>query len=116
MAESGQISRMWNRWKAETSEGCFDEGVKSLDLMNLFTAWLALAALATIACAIALIEYYIFKKMGRKEPTESRERVESLKCSLNSNNPTSFYEKKNAATKSALAKEWFEFAFGSNSK
>ena len=115
MAESGQISRSWNRWKADAREDCFHQGAQGLGIMNLFTAWVMLGVLALIASIITIIEYYIFQRMGSNEP-KSPEKLESLKDSWNSDNATSFYDQKNAATKSALAKEWFEFAFGNDAK
>ena len=109
MTESGQIKRMWNRWKVRAREDCFDHGTRSLDMMNLFMAWVMLAGLAFLACIIILLEYYISKK---DEPRPTMERYSS-----NSNNESlteSFYEKDNAESTSELEREWFDFAFSQN--
>ena len=115
MAESGQISRMWNRWKADAREDCFDTGAEALGMTNLITAWLMLGFLALMAAIITVAEYYVFKKIGSNQP-QSSEKEESLKDSWNSDNSSNFYEKKHPASKSELAKEWFEFAFAHDSK
>ena len=72
MTESGQISRIWKRWKADAKEDCFDQGASGLGLINLFTAWLILAGLAILAFVIALIEYYYWKKWGHKKALEQQ--------------------------------------------
>ena len=111
MSESGQISRLWSRWKADAKEDCFDQGAAGLGLTNLFTAWLILSGLAFLAGIIGIVEYYVFKKIGAKEKLPKKEE-DSLKDSWNSGSSSAFIKKNNAATKSALAKEWFELAFG----
>ena len=85
-----------------------------LGIINLFTAPLMLGILMMIACIIALIECLWFKKFGNKyQISNEGEEATSLKDSWNSSvESAKFYEKKKAATKSALAKEWFELAFG----
>ena len=116
MAESGQISRIWKRWKADARDDCFEVGADDMGLgiINLFTAPLMLGILMIIACLIALIECLWFKKFGNKyQVSKEEEEVTSLKDSWSSSaDSAKFYEKKKAATKSALAKEWFELAFG----
>ena len=115
MTESGQISRIWKRWKADAKEDCFDQGASGLGLVNLFTAWLILAGLAILALCIALIEYYVWKKWGHKEEVKKADDEEqNLKDSWLSNNSSKLLKKNEPHTKSALAKEWFELAFGSN--
>ena len=121
MAESGQISRIWNRWKADARDDCFETGADDMGLgiKNVFTAWLVLAGLAILACIIAVIEYYYYKKIGSKKvvpekPTEENVEDNGLQDSWISATSSNSYEKKKTATKSALAKEWFEFAFGQN--
>ena len=121
MAESGQISRIWNRWKADAREDCFETGADDMGLgiKNMFTAWLILGGLAILACIIALIEYFYYKKVGSKEVVPEKPEGENVKDnnlqdSWISSTSSNFYEKKKTATKSALAKEWFEFAFGHN--
>ena len=115
MTESGQISRIWKRWKADAKEDCFDQGASGLGLVNLFTAWLILAGLAILALCIALIEYYVWKKWGHKEEAKKADDEEqNLKDSWLSNNSSKLLKKNEPQTKSALAKEWFELAFGSN--
>ena len=66
MAESGQISRIWKRWKADARDDCFEVGADDMGLgiINLFTAPLMLGILMIIACLIALIECLWFKKFG----------------------------------------------------
>ena len=115
MTESGQISRIWKRWKADAKEDCFDQGASGLGLVNLFTAWLILAGLAILAFCIALIEYYVWKKWGHKEEVKKEDIEEQdLKDSWLSNNSSKLLKNNEPQTKSALAKEWFELAFGSN--
>ena len=116
MGESGQISRIWKRWKADARDDCFEVGADDMGLgiINLFTAPLMLGILMIMACVIALIECLWFKKFGNKyQISKEEEEATSLKDSWNSSvDSTKFHEKKKAATKSALAKEWFELAFG----
>ena len=117
MTESGQISRIWKRWKADAKEDCFDQGASGLGLINLFTAWLILAGLAILACLIALIEYVYWKKIGYKDQiasTENDNNRQDLKDSWSSNNSSKLSKQNQPQTKSALAKEWFELAFGPN--
>ena len=117
MTESGQISRIWKRWKADAKEDCFDQGASGLGLINLFTAWLILAGLAILACLIALLEYVYWKKIGYKHQTETTENDntrQDLKDSWSSNNSSKLSQQNQPQTKSALAKEWFELAFGPN--
>ena len=121
MAESGQTSRIWQRWKADSRDDCFETGADDMGLgiINLFTAWLILVCLTILACIIALIECYVYKKIGSKEATPEKPPGENaednrLEDSWISATSSNFYEKKKKATKSALAKEWFEFAFGHN--
>ena len=83
MSESGQISRLWSRWKADAKEDCFDQGAAGLGLTNLFTAWLILSGLAFLAGIIGIVEYYVFKKIGAKEKLPKKEE-DSLKDSWNS--------------------------------
>ena len=115
MTESGQISRIWKRWKADAKEDCFDQGASGLGLINLFTAWLILAGLAILAFVIALVEYYYWKKWGHKKALEEQANEEQdLKDSWLSNNSSKLLKQSEPQTKSALAKEWFELAFGPN--
>ena len=115
MTESGQISRIWKRWKADAKEDCFDQGASGLGLINLFTAWLILAGLAILAFCIFLIEYFWWKKIGsKKEVKKEEEGEQDLKDSWLSNNSSKLLEQNQPHTKSALAKQWFELAFGTN--
>ena len=117
MTESGQISRIWKRWKADAKEDCFDQGASGLGLINLFTAWLILAGLAVLACLIALMEHVYWKKIGYKDQiasTENDDNQQDLKDSWSSNNSSKPSQQNQPKTKSALAKEWFELAFGTD--
>ena len=117
MTESGQISRIWKRWKADAKEDCFDQGASGLGLINLFTAWLILAGLALLACFIALIEYVYWKKIGYKEQlalAENENNEKDLKDSWSSNDSSKLSQQNQPQTKSALAKEWFELAFNTS--
>ena len=115
MAESGQINRLWTRWKAQARQDCFDNGVVALGILNLFTAFLMLALAFILASSIAGVEYYIFKKYGSKHANKANDEVkESL--TLDNSSSLKYYRTNKVATKSALAKQWFELAFGLDNK
>ena len=116
MTESGQISRLWSRWKSQPRQDCFDQGTVALGITNLFTAFLMMGFAFVIALAAGLIEYFVFKKFRRDKKKSEEDNSANLKASMDSKDPATFYENKNAVTKSALAKEWFEFAFNQNPK
>ena len=54
LQESGQLSRMWSKWKAEVRKDCFDNGATGLGLSNVIAAFLVIGvAIFVSGCLMA---------------------------------------------------------------
>ena len=54
LQESGQLSRMWSRWKAEVRKDCFDNGATGLGISNVIAAFLVIGgAILMSGCILA---------------------------------------------------------------
>ena len=56
MKESGQIDRLWNRWKASPATGCLGDGAEPLEPKTLLADFIILGAAAVISVFLLLAE------------------------------------------------------------
>ena len=56
MQESGQLSRMWSKWKADVRKDCFDNGATGLGIFNVLASFLVLGGAIIISASIIACE------------------------------------------------------------
>ena len=56
MKESGQISRLWNRWKDSPAVGCLGDGAEALEPKTLLADFIILGMAAAISVLMLLGE------------------------------------------------------------
>ena len=56
MKESGQLDRLWNRWKASPAMGCLGDGAEPLEPKTLLADFIILGAAAVISVFLLLAE------------------------------------------------------------
>ena len=65
MYESGQINRLWNKWKDSPAVGCLGDGAEALEPKTLLADFIILGMAAAVSFLILLAEllyrfYYLF--------------------------------------------------------
>ena len=56
MKESGQIDRLWNRWKDSPAVGCLGDGAEALEPKTLLADFIILGMAAAISILVLLVE------------------------------------------------------------
>ena len=56
MKESGQIDRLWNRWKDRPAVGCLGDGAEALEPKTLLADFIILGMAAAVSFLILLAE------------------------------------------------------------
>ena len=56
MQESGQISRIWNRWKNKRVEGCLGDGQDALEMGTVAAVFVILGSAAGVSLVLLLGE------------------------------------------------------------
>ena len=56
LQESGQLSRMWSKWKADVRKDCFDNGATGLGIFNVLASFLVLGGAIIISASIIACE------------------------------------------------------------
>ena len=56
MYESGQINRLWNKWKDSPAVGCLGDGAEALEPKTLLADFIILGMAAAVSFLILLAE------------------------------------------------------------
>lgn len=59
MKESGQIDRLWAKWKASPPVGCLGEGAEALEPRTVMAVFLILALAIAASLIIFLMELFL---------------------------------------------------------
>ena len=95
LQESGQLSRMWSKWKADVRKDCFDNGATGLGIFNVLASFLVLGGAIIISASIIACERLF--KIDTKESKINEPNGHILKNNENKNeqlekgNPTDKY-------------------------
>jgi hypothetical protein len=71
MTESGQINRLWDKWKAKPTVGCLGEGAEPLSPGTVLAAFVILGLAALLSALILLVEVFIERARGKPQPHHS---------------------------------------------
>ena len=66
MKESGQIDRLWNRWKDSPAVGCLGDGAEALEPKTLLADFIILGMAAAISVIVLLAELLVTSSLIKR--------------------------------------------------